>query len=217
MTKEGCLLPPRRISVPGGSVTLGPTDWDSAEIVERTTLSVRPFLIDRTEVTQARFLQCVEAGGCAAIPPGPEPGAPVRNVSLEQAAAYCSFEGGRLPTPAEWTFAATGQSGRRFPWGAHGLVCRRASFGLSDGPCAEGGAAPELPGMRPDGQTPEGIFDLAGNVAEWAVSPKGKPSVHGGSFASKLAGQLKVWARSKPVARPEVGFRCVYDAQPGER
>jgi formylglycine-generating enzyme required for sulfatase activity len=67
--------------------------------------------------------------------------------------------------------------------------------------------------MRPDGATPDGVLDLAGNVAEWTVEPGGAQVARGGSFRSRVAGELKSWAveeRSGPS--DHVGFRCVYDS-----
>jgi formylglycine-generating enzyme required for sulfatase activity len=210
----GCVFPSQKIVVAGGSVTLGPTDWDSVEVVKRTTVAVRPFSIDQTEVTHAQFESCVRAGLCTTFsaPDDVEPGAPVTGIAPAAAAEYCAYLAGRLPTPAEWIFAASGQEARRFPWGAHGLVCRRAAFGLVDGPCAEEGIYPDLAGTHPDGASPAGALDLAGNVSEWTVDESGAASVRGGSFRAKTAGELKVWSSESAQVADDVGFRCVYPA-----
>ena len=137
----------------------------------------------------------------------------MRSVSVAQAESFCAWAGGRLPSSGEWLLAAAGKEGRRFPWGNTGLVCRRAVFGLGDGPCAGDGTAPDPPGSRPDGATPEGVFDLAGNVAEWTRDPDGRVRAHGGSYLTSSAAELKSWAAaegSEPA--PDVGFRCVYPA-----
>ncbi len=209
-TATGCFLPSKKIALPRGTVTLGPTDWDSSELVERRSFTEGPFEIDRSEVSYRDFSLCVQAGRCQPAPPSLEPGRPVTSVTIEQADHYCRFVGGRLPTPEEWIYAASGANTRRFPWGSHGLVCRRASFGLSEGPCAQGGTKPELPGMRPAGSTPEGLFDMAGNVAEWTKDAQGRSSVHGGSFRKKAASSLKVWSVSLAQAADDIGFRCLY-------
>ncbi len=214
----GCRFLGRTIPLAGGSVTLGPTDWDSAEIDETKTYFARPFSIDQVEVDRESYAQCVAAGHCrtarAETTKPKEPGLPVTDISAAEAQAYCRYKSGRLPTDAEWIFAAAGPQARRFPWGAHGLVCRRASFGLSNGPCARGGMTPELVGMRPEGATPLGILDLAGNVAEWTQSETGRFAVRGGSYKSKSARQLKNWAHGDPGAASDVGFRCVYPKFP---
>jgi formylglycine-generating enzyme required for sulfatase activity len=120
--------------------------------------------------------------------------------------------GGRLPTGDEFVLASAGAEARRFPWGQTGLVCRRASFGLLSGPCANGGATPELAGARPDGASAEGAYDLAGNVAEWTVERDGSVVARGGSYRSRVASELKTWAQEHVVERaPHVGFRCAYN------
>jgi hypothetical protein len=92
-------------------------------------------------------------------------------------------------------------------------VCRRASFGLVDGPCSGEGSSPDLVGARPDGKTPEGIFDLAGNVAEWTRDPDGRFRARGGSFRSRVAAELVTAAvELSPPHAAYVGFRCAYPA-----
>jgi formylglycine-generating enzyme required for sulfatase activity len=206
----GCSLSPRKVLIDSGTVTLGPTDWDSAEIVKKQTISVVSFYMDEGEVTVHEYERCIRSGQCPPVVSGAEPGVPVTGVSVETAATFCEFRAGRLPTPAEWLFAAAGSEARRFPWGPHGLACRRAAFGLVNGPCAEGGISPELSGARTAGATPEGVLDLAGNVAEWTLSASGEPSIHGGSYRSKHAADLKVWSLGSGQSKDDVGFRCVY-------
>jgi formylglycine-generating enzyme required for sulfatase activity len=95
-----------------------------------------------------------------------------------------------------------------------GLVCRRAAFGLSEGPCAYGGGV-ELGGSRPDGSSPEGAFDLSGNVAEWTLEADGSYAARGGSYRSRAAAELKSWSvetRGLDRAR-HIGFRCAYAAE----
>ncbi len=135
------------------------------------------------------------------------------DVSAEEAARYCAFEGGRLPTRDELIYASAGASARRFAWGPTGLVCRRAAYGLVDGPCGSGARGPELAGARPAGATPEGLLDLSGNVAEWTREPDGETGLHGGSFRSKLASELTSFSARPPRAGGDVGFRCAYDAE----
>jgi formylglycine-generating enzyme required for sulfatase activity len=69
-------------------------------------------------------------------------------------------------------------------------------------------------GAHPDGKTPQGVEDMAGNVAEWSVAPRG-PVVHGGSWQSALATELRTWAELEidPAAHdPRLGVRCASDA-----
>jgi formylglycine-generating enzyme required for sulfatase activity len=206
LTRTGCVAPPGRAHIAGGSLHISPSDWEAEGVLEARTLTVSSFDLDRTEVTLEHWRSCRT---CRQLD-GPEPGAPVTNVSASEAAAFCREQGGRLPSSDEWLFAASGSAGRRYPWGQTGLVCRRAAFGLEAGPCAEHGG-PELAGARPDGRSPEGVLDLAGNVAEWTVEPDGSFRARGGSWRSRVAGELKVWAAEAPTGpAAHIGFRCAY-------
>ena len=207
-----CLLPPARIAIAGGTSHFGAPDWEGP-LQAPPEVSVQAFTLDRSEVTVARFRTCAAAGACPKVSADLEAGRPVRNVSPAEAKAFCAFVGGRLPSADEWLFAAAGSAGRRYPWGNTGLVCRRASFGLVTGPCAHAGSGPDLAGARPDGATPEGVLDLAGNVAEWTLERDGSFAAHGGSFRSALAADLKAWAvEARQTRAGHVGFRCAYAA-----
>jgi formylglycine-generating enzyme len=202
----GCAVIAQRVRLPGGRLRAAPSDWEGETAALERPLSVGPFALDATEVTNE---QSRSGDG--------EPGLPRTNVTPEEAERICALAGGRLPRREEWLLAAAGnQEPRRFAWGHTGLVCRRAAFGLVDGPCAEGAVGPELAGARPDGQTPDGIHDLAGNVAEWTREPDGTFRARGGSFRSRVAGELKSWAAEPPPPGrrgPQIGFRCAYDVQ----
>jgi formylglycine-generating enzyme required for sulfatase activity len=207
---SGCVVEARRVSLGGGRLPPGAADWQAVAL-ERE-LEVAAFAIDSSEVTVARYTTCVRAKACAALTGAPEPGLPVSGVAPERAERFCRFAGGRLPSSAEWRFAAGGTDGRRFPWGFTGLVCRRAAFGLLTGPCSNEGRGPDLAGARPDGRTPAGVLDLAGNVAEWSRDPGGSYRARGGSFRSRVAAELMTAAVESPATNaPHVGFRCVYE------
>jgi formylglycine-generating enzyme required for sulfatase activity len=210
-TGTGCVVEPRRIAYHGGRVSLGAEDWEAEGVVAPRTADVAAFSLDATEVTLERWNHCTRAGGCRALDEQ-EPGVPVRGVDPKEAEAFCRFEGGRLPTSDEWLFAAMGTEGRKFPWGSTGLVCRRAAYGLTDGPCAHGADGPELSGAHPDGASPEGAEDLSGNVAEWTLESGGRYVARGGSYRSKTALEVKSWSLEvlPPKAR-SAGFRCAYD------
>jgi formylglycine-generating enzyme required for sulfatase activity len=155
---------------------------------------VSPFWIDRYEVTSGAYRRCVEAGACDLTPlvAGDtrfiRDDLPVVNVTWFDASAYCAFQGGRLPTEAEWEKAARGDDGRRYPWGNAdgddranvGRIMPEATRSsiqvittytqlpttLSD---ADGFAGPAPPGSFRWGRSPYGAYDLAGNVAEWVA------------------------------------------------
>ncbi|RYZ07237.1 MAG: hypothetical protein EOO73_12785 [Myxococcales bacterium] len=186
--------------IEGGELFIGAADWDGASGGERFPRSlVAPFRLDVSEVTRQRF-------GVA----GGEPGQPMTDVAPSEAEAFCRRQGGRLPSASEFVFASAGAAARRYAWGNSGLVCRRAAFGLVHGPCGAAGG-PELSGSRPDGASPEGVLDLAGNVAEWTREPSGSYAARGGSYRSSSAAELKSWAalpdREKALY---IGFRCAY-------
>jgi len=113
---------------------------------------------------------------------------PINCVSWEQAQRYCEWQGGRLPTEAEWEFAARGSDGRVYPWGDQdpgpermngcGAECRtwRAARGLSKTPSVLYDASDKYPGTAPVGSFPAGrtqwgLDDIAGNVFEWTADP----------------------------------------------
>lgn len=171
------------------------------------------FYADATEVTHEQWQMCVAAARCRALSNG-ELGQPVTRVAIADAQAYCESVGGRLPSRIERVALAAGEPSRRFPWGPTGLVCRRVTYGIVAGPCAENGNQPQIAGIHPDGQSPEGALDLSGNVAEWALDTSGQSWACGGSFRSRTALELKSWACilwTEPA--DDVGFRCVYEAE----
>jgi sulfatase modifying factor 1 len=202
----------------------------------RRTLSLRSFWIDRTEVRVADFARCVAVGRCRA--PAFAAGGrrferkdyPVSLVSFEQASAYCRYRGARLPSEIEFERAARGVAGRAYPWGElyNRHVSNHGRFAVSPNDASDG--FPELApvGSFPDGRTPDGILDLAGNVAEWQADAyrerysdpppvAGEPArrvIRGGSFvrgAAWLRGAAREGAAPE-TARPDVGFRCARSA-----
>ncbi len=171
-------------------------------------VALEAFWIDRTEVTNGQFRRCVEAGACQ--PPERcdrgegEPtyadigkaDHPVVCVDWAGAKSYCAWTGGRLPTEAEWEYAARGPQGGRFPWGdTWGLDHDRPHLNLCDAQCPaadrdadydDGYARTAPAGSFPEGASWCGALDMAGNVAEWVhdayqwdyyrVSPARSPS-----------------------------------------
>jgi len=216
VTAEGCVASATRVAYAGGKALLGSPDWQSHEARGVGAATVAPFELDAFEVTRARWEACRAASTCGTLSQSGDPGEPVRGVSPTQAEAFCKFAGGRLPTGAEWVLAAMGREARRFAWGSTGLVCRRAAYGMVKGPCAEDATGPELAGSRPDGATPDGAFDLSGNVAEWTHEARGYLA-RGGSYRAKNAAELKNWTAEATDQRDDIGFRCAYPAHAGGR
>jgi serine/threonine-protein kinase len=179
------------------------------------------FRIDRTEVTRAMYARCVQARRCAALAAtASEPddsNLPVTNVSWNDARAFCTYAGGRLPTEDEWEKAARGDKGGEYPWG-NDLDCEHANWGNfeNEGPCA--GKNPGKPlgvGSYPQGASPYGVLDMAGNVWEWVATKYDRDPtrrvVRGGSccsyFVEPRVANRNAW---DPMYRDgDLGFRCV--------
>lgn len=148
---------------------------------------------------------------------------PVVQVSARDAAAYCAWRGLRLPAEHEWEFAARGPSGRRYPWGDDRPVQRgvpRANFGADRccAPDASDGYARTAPvGTYPEGASPFGVLDLAGNVWEWTASPyraaSGDIALRGGGWGNDAYGLRAAYRHGNPpdIGLDMVGFRCAGD------
>ena len=214
------------VYVPAGEFEMGSNDGDSDEQPVHT-VALDAFWMDRTEVTNDQYRDCVEAGECEApltcswgeptYEDASKADHPVVCVDWHGAAAYCEWAGGRLPTEAEWEYAARGTSGSRYPWGDAAPRCDLANCWGQDGGCV-GETAPV--GSYVDGASWCGALDLAGNVWEWAadwydaeyygVSPSRNPrGPSSGEFRVVRGGS---WNDGPDNARS--AGRCRYD--PGD-
>jgi len=236
------------VLVPAGAFTMGSDgkaiDEDASERPVHT-VNLPAFRIDRNEVTTAEFCRFLntakttqDAQGHAFL--GPEPyrpialvagqwvpipgreAFPVTAVTWYGAAAYAAWAGKRLPTEAEWEKAARGSDGRKFPWGAS-MDYGRMRFGQdSIGPV----------GTKPEGASPYGCLDMAGNVWEWTSSAfRPYPYVAGDGREDPALSERRVarggsWTGEPHIAhaayrfRPfpdfahaYLGFRCVRSAE----
>ncbi len=136
-------------------------------------LFLSAYEIDRTEVTQDEYQRCVGGGacsapgnsGCATYAPAAKPKHPVTCVTWDQADRFCRWAGKHLPTEAQWEKAARGSEGRAYPWGDGEPDCTLAQFEL----CTyQSGSTLEVASL-PQGNSPSGAADLAGNAAEWVA------------------------------------------------
>ena len=218
VTPIGCAPadPAARVTLARQHLRIGAGDWEAQGVVTPREADVPPFAIDAFEVTEARWADCARATTCAPREPATEPGLPVTAVTFDDAATFCRWAGGRLPTRDELAVAISRDGSRRYPWGDTGAVCRRGAWGLLTGPCATSGAGPDVVASHPDGSSREGVHDLAGNVAEWAVPPHADhhlADVLGGSWQDGEAAALRGWNHrsvAKTTRAPTIGFRCVY-------
>jgi len=160
--------------------------WFEDEQPEHTVY-LDGFWIDRTEVTNAQYRQCVKAGDCERPSRSGSDSRdsyygnsaydnyPVIYVGRPQAEAYCTWAGGRLPTEAEWEYAARGPEGRVFPWGDRfdgerlNYCDANCRFDWADGTVDDGYADTAPVGAYPAGASPYGALDMGGNVWEWVA------------------------------------------------
>ncbi len=151
--------------VPPGEFMMG-CDDDDAEDDEKPAHLVKitkGFWLGRCEVTNAQYRKFCEATD-REFPSESDQGDdhPVVYVSWEDAVAYCEHYGLRLPTEAEWEYAAAGPEGRKYPWGDEWddkKCCNRKNKGP--------GGTTFAVGSFPQGASWCGALDMAGNVAEW--------------------------------------------------
>jgi formylglycine-generating enzyme required for sulfatase activity len=157
--------------VPEGEFTMG-SDGDpaaSADEKPQHRAHVKDFWISRTEVTNAQYALCVEAGACTA-PDNQDydqlefANRPVADVSWQDANAYARWAGGRLPTEAEWEKACRGTDARIYPWGNEVPTDKLLNYDVPIG-----GATTDV-GSYSQGASPYGLLDMMGNVWEWTSS-----------------------------------------------
>jgi formylglycine-generating enzyme required for sulfatase activity len=170
------------VYVPAGGFEMGSSDGGSDEPpVHRILLD--SFWIDRTEVTNAQYRRCAKAGVCDAPTACDWGGStyedaermdyPAFCVDWYSAQAYCEWAGGRLPTEAEWEYAARGPAANIYPWGNafHGQLldfCDATCEYNHRNPAFDDGYARAAPvASYPDGASWCGALDMAGNVWEW--------------------------------------------------
>lgn len=245
------------VYVPAGDFLMGSTDEQieailaGCDLCERAwyddekpqhAVYVDAFWIDRTEVTNAQYRRCVDAGVCDE--PGcwdnnryNAPDQPVVCLDWEDAQAYAASVGGRLPTAAEWEKAARGTDGRIYPWGNE-FDCERGNFDdvTRSSPDCDGYVTTAPAGSYPAGASPYGALDMAGNVYEWVAdwydvgyharsterNPHGPDSgifrvVQGGSFHyDRWTARCASRTRLEPHTKSRnVGFRVVVARDPG--
>ena len=220
--------------IPTGPFTMGGSSEDSPTN-ERPAHAVylSDYFIDLFPVTNQDYRDFVHATGYKTTPhhwsqgiyPTGTARHPVTNVSWRDARAYAEWAGKRLPTEAEWEKAARGGDERPYPWGGRFVVrerCNSTNYYGTTTPVDE----------FPDGRSPYGIWDMAGNVYEWcsdcydeeyyksspATNPQGpeggqERSIRGGDYQETRAGVRTTHrtGQAETYNRDNIGFRCVLD------
>jgi len=243
----------KMVYVPAGEFLLGTSEAEASawlkehpsekraafrEQQPQCRVSLPSYWIGRTEVTGAQYQKFIKATNRLAPdywPDGQCPDRwsrdPVGMVDWKDAAAYCEWAAGRLPTELEWEKAARGADGRAFPWG-----------NKWDRRCVSIGEGPHEVGTYPLGASPYGCLDMAGNLQEWCadwytygpdpysryargdLTPP-KPGtvryrvVRGGDWdPARAGGPTAHRCAYRHLARPltrdaHLGFRCVFSAK----
>ena len=213
------------VYIPGGEFMMGEDHDSTTELASPAhKVTVQPFFMDRTEVTNSAYAAFVKAAKYPA-PADWKAGTflkvtnnfPVVKVSWDDANAYAKWAGKRLPTEAEWEFAARSNDGRLYPWGMNWLNNASNTKENSKNQLIE-------VGTYAIGASPFGVQDMAGNVWEWTLSDvmsyrdpnvviaSGKV-IRGGAF-SLTNDHAKTTYRgyNQPEAKTEaLGFRTVKD------
>jgi formylglycine-generating enzyme required for sulfatase activity len=231
--------------IPAGKFDMG-SESGNPDQMPVHTVHLNGYWLDRTEITNEMFVRFLNAegnqqvGGATWLDPidpfvwifekdgvwqtlsGKE-NYPIVNVSWYGAKAYCAWAGRDLPTEAQWEYAAKGTDNHRFPWGNDAPDCNLARLSGC-------GNTPVEAGSLLQGSNLWGVFDLAGNVAEWIndryaadyyqQSPQEDPPgpvngyyrvIRGGYWGSAylaLQTSHRDWAGADERIN-SVGFRCV--------
>ena len=164
---KDCDFCPPLVVVPNGEFNMGSNEHPHEKPTHKVRIS-RPFAIGQYEVTYAEWDRCVEAGACRYRPEHQgSPDDAIGNLSWDDAATYLKWlsektgQVYRLPSEAEWEYAARAGSGKRFWWGDEAgsgkANCSDCGSGTNGQPAAVGSYTPNA----------FGLYDTAGNIAEW--------------------------------------------------
>ncbi|MFI5350979.1 MAG: SUMF1/EgtB/PvdO family nonheme iron enzyme, partial [Elusimicrobiota bacterium] len=173
------------LRIPGGNFMMGSDEADFKDAKPRHRVTVKSFDMAKTLVTNKQYRECVAAGACSPAHAsdgkceiwnyaaydyayGTLPASfldddqPVVCVDWDQAKTFSRWAGGRLPSEAEWEYAArSGGKDWTYPWGNENATCERAMLRG----CGDEAPAPVC--SKPAGNTLQGLCDMAGNVWEW--------------------------------------------------
>lgn len=188
------------VYVPPGEFISNPDAFGYGEVPTSNpvTAFANGFWITRTEVTNAQYKECVDAKKCQ-LPDGPltkewtnVPFAkqPVVIMDPELGSAYAQWAGGRLPSSAEWEKACRGSDGRIYPWGNEAPKPIYANY--------MNGTLTDV-GSYPDGVSPYGLYDMAGNAWEWTSSLWDQTPLSMGGSTKEGESTLRCSTRTPPL------------------
>lgn len=224
------------VLIPAGKFTLGSSGKDLEEtliecnetegkdtgqpcqmgwfIEPQRVVFVNDFEITKYEITNSQYEACVADGVCNkanikienSVPTYDEgyfsSNYPVVRVNWNDANAFCLWVNGRLPTEEEWEKAARGTDGRRYPWG-NAFTSSKANLGST---------YPAPVGSFPEGGSPYGVMDMAGNVFEWTATWGERGYVLRGGGWNNYFFRGRVTDRGTQLepdfANYDIGFRC---------
>ena len=240
-----CSLGFEMLFIPSGEFTMGSEDVEAAPN-ERplTRVSLNAFFLSRNLITNADY-ENFDRHHAQHRMPGAGDRYPVVYVSSVNAVKFCQWLSARekrrfrLPTEAEWEYAARGTDGRRYPWGNYegrpdlaNFADKNTVFAWSDRETDDGYAETSPVGAFPLGASPFGIEDMAGNVWEWCVdyygpyqgasraNPRGPANgarrvYRGGSWKSRFS-SLRTTVRGSNAPNyscNDLGFRVVCECE----
>jgi formylglycine-generating enzyme required for sulfatase activity/serine/threonine protein kinase len=236
------------VRVPAGKFTMGTDREGRGDGPAHPVTITKAFYVDRTEVTAEMYYACIEEGSCTPnrvhadniVESGwgcntgkDNPRHPINCVDRAQAERFCTYAQKRLPTEAEWEYAARGADAREFPWGnTQPASCSTAVLQGLQGECRERKGTSEV-GTAADGRSAFGALDMAGNVWEWVAdgfepyapgpvtdprpalsAPHAKGILRGGSwdYSPSSAKTTYRYPFQASIGNISTGFRCARDA-----
>jgi serine/threonine-protein kinase len=198
--------PAGMVAIPGGTFMMGRDDAEDLEETPGHSVAVAPFYLDLTPVTRGEYKR-VQADSSW----------PATDVSWNDSQAYCHSKGKRLPSEAEWEYAARGRDGRLFPWGNEFDSKATNSIEAGLGHLIGVGALPK-------NKSPFGVLDMSGNIWEWTADdykpypghqatfeiPADGKVIRGGSYQSDRFHATTTTRNLDHASTrsPAIGFRC---------
>ena len=160
-------LTPEMVSIPGGSFSMGSEDDPSEKPIHRVT--IKPFAISKFPITVREWNACVAAKSCTYVPTGKDDG-PIANLSWADAQQFVEWlskvtqKPFRLPTEAEWEYAARGGTRSKFWWGDQLQAAIANCKGCNEP--YESSQPLKVGSFKPN---PFGLYDMGGNIHQWVA------------------------------------------------